>query len=211
MCCSSCPIQAQSLSGRKVSVQDICDEIRQDWRMFMQSGGGITCSGGEALIQPEFLHALLVTLHDNLGFHTCLDTTAHAPWEALSSLLPFTDLFLVDIKHMNDHLHRQGTGVGNHTILSNIERLARENATIHVRVPLIPGYNDTNENLEQLARFLDSVNLHHVEIMPYHSFGLSKYAALGRSYIEPQNAMPRLQATVETLCRYQLHVEVYHH
>lgn len=179
--------------------------------MFMQSGGGITCSGGEALMQPDFLHALLTNLHDNLGFHTCLDTTAHGPWETLSRLLPVTDLFLVDIKHMDDAQHRCGTGKSNHTILANIENLARERAAVRVRVPLIPDFNDSDENMEQLAAFLNCVNLRQVELMPYHSFGLSKYAALGLSPMEPTNAAPRLQAAIDILCQHHLHVEVHRH
>ena len=208
-CCSVCPARARNLSGRRVSVADVCREVRQDWHIFMHSGGGVTCGGGEALAQPEFLNALLLALHSELGFHTCLDTTAYAPWRVLAELLPVTDLFLVDIKHMDASRHRQATGVRNDIILDNVRQLARSGASVRIRLPLIPGYNDTDENLDALAAFLELQDLRHVDLMPYHAFGVSKYAALGRPCTMPQGDAPRVEVAVEALCARGIQVEVH--
>jgi len=181
-CAEVCPFEAKTLSGRTVSLEEIIEFVRQDWRYYLQTGGGITCSGGEALMQADFLKVLFARLHDELGYHTCLDTTGHAPWEKLEALLPSLDLILLDIKHMDSEEHARMTGVGNERILDNARRLGSLGFPVLIRVPLIPGYNDTEKNIRCMAEFLRDQHFSQVELMPYHKFGQSKYQALGQPF-----------------------------
>lgn len=171
-----------------MSVAEVCEQVRQDWRIYLQSGGGVTCGGGEALAQPHFLHALLTALHDDLGFHTCLDTSAYASWDTLQRMVPVLDRVLLDIKHMDSAAHSHYTGVGNEIILSNARRLAQCGMPLTIRLPLIPGCNDQPDNVRALGTFMEQVGLSELEIMPYHTLGRSKYAALGRAYSGPEAA-----------------------
>jgi len=208
-CASVCKSKARSFSGRTMSVAEICTEVREHWRIFMQSGGGITCSGGEALTQPVFLENLLAEIHDELGFHTCLDTTGCASWETLAAMLPHLDLILLDIKHMDTVMHREGTGAGNDTILRNAARLGKLKFPVTIRLPLIPQFNDSRENLAEMGSFLQENNLNSVEIMPYHEFGKSKYAALQIAYQAPPLKPPAIALAVGTLKDFGLDVTVH--
>jgi len=206
-CAEICPSEARTLSGRTATVDEIVAFVRQDWRYYMESGGGITCSGGEALNQPEFLRNLFTRLHDELGYHTCLDTTAFTPWETLASILPVTSLILLDIKHMDTAEHKRMTGVDNTVILENAQRLSSMEFPVIIRVPLIPGFNDTKENILALAEFLQKLRFCHVELMPYHTFGKSKYQALGKTYNDIPGR-PDVEGTVAELRAHGLNVLV---
>lgn len=210
-CAAVCPHAAWSLSGRKVTVQEICDEVREDWRIFMQSGGGITCGGGEALSQPSFLSSLLNALHDELGFHTCLDTSGYAPWQTLEALLPHLDMILLDVKHMASAKHKEATGVHNACILENARRLGQSHFPVIIRLPLIRGFNDDEANLRAMGSFLRETNLRSVEIMPYHDFGVSKYAALGLQYCSFPPPDENVEDVADLLRRYDLEVVVHQH
>lgn len=207
-CASVCPAEARTLSGRTVDVEDVVEFARQDWKYYMESGGGITCSGGEALAQPEFLKALLVRLHDELGYHTCLDTTGHTPWEKLQAVLPHTNLILLDIKHMDSTEHKRMTGQENTLILENAGKLAAMEFPVLIRVPLIPAYNDTEQNVEALGEFLSECRFCDVELMPYHTFGKSKYQALGWQYADIPGK-PQVERTVTLLKKHGLNVMVH--
>jgi pyruvate formate lyase activating enzyme len=154
------------------------------------------------------LKALLETLHDELGFHTCLETCGHAPWGVLASILPHTDMVLLDVKHMDDERHRQGTGQGNAVILENAGRLARTDVRTLIRLPLIPGFNDDSGNITALARFMKETGLPAIEILPYHEFGVSKYEALGKTYTLYRDKKPETRETQEILTGYGLDVAV---
>ncbi len=210
-CAAACPRHARSVSGRSMSVEEVCAVVREDWRMYMQSGGGVTCGGGEALAQPVFLRALLTELHEELGFHTCLDSSGFAPWETLEALLPVLDLILLDIKHMDDAAHRKATGCTNGPILRNARELAKRNFPVIVRVPLIPGFNDDSAQLTSLGAFLRETGLRDVELMPCHSFGLTKYEALGKPYTGPQGREADADAALAVLNRFSLQIEVHAH
>lgn len=199
-CAAVCPYGARSHIGREATVEEIVDFARQDWRYYMQSGGGVTCGGGEALAQADFVGAIFKRLHDELGYHTCLDTSGHAPWEVLEPLLPVTDLILLDIKHMDSRSHKNLTGVDNGLILSNAERLGARRFPVIVRVPLIPGFNDHPVNICSLGKFLAKTGLNKVELMPYHTYGRSKYLALGREYDDFEGE-PDVDGAVERLRR----------
>ncbi len=208
-CTLACRAKARTLSGRRVNIHEVCSEVREHWRIFMQSGGGVTCSGGEALAQPSVLKHLLAMLHEELGFHTCLDTTGYTRWEILKGLLPHLDLILLDIKHMDESVHIKGTGVSNVSILHNAAELGKLKFPVIVRLPLIPRFNDQLSNLEQMGGFLKDNGLNSVEIMPYHQFGLSKYSALQMEYQAPLSCTSDMDVAVRILKKFNLHVTVH--
>ena len=208
VCVTVCPYEARVLAGRTVTVDEAVAFARQDWHYYMHSHGGVTCSGGEALAQPVFLRELFARLHGELGYHTCLDTTAYAPWETLESVLPVTDLILLDIKHMDSAQHESMTGVGNALILENAQKLGRLRFPVLIRVPLIPQYNDTPDNMCQLGTFLSEYGFHDVELMPYHTFGRSKYEALGRTYADIPGK-PDVDGAVAALKTFGLNVSAH--
>ena len=208
-CISACASKARLLSGRHVRVNEICSEVREHWRIFMNSGGGITCSGGEPLAQPAFLRALLIKLHDELGFHTCLDTSGYAPWKILKDMLPHLDMILLDIKHMDNKAHQKGTGVANAPILQNAIELGKLKFPVTIRLPLIPKFNDTPNNLQRMGVFLKENSLSSVEIMVYHKFGLSKYDALQMEYQMPASSSPAISTALKTLEEFGLKVSVH--
>lgn len=208
-CVPACLQNARALSGRSVTVEEVCDEVRQHWRIFMQSGGGVTCGGGEALAQPAFLRALLARLHTGLGFHTCLDTCGYAPWEVLRDMLPQLDLILLDIKHMTGSRHQEATGADNGPILRNARELGRVGFPVLVRLPLVPGFNDDEENLESLAAFMRENGLGRIEIMPYHELGRSKYAALGKDCWAPPDKRPATERAEAILANHGLETLVH--
>jgi pyruvate formate lyase activating enzyme len=208
-CITACKSNARTFSGRLESIDDIYEEVREHWRIFMQSGGGITCSGGEALNQPAFLKDLLIYLHDEMGFHTCLDTSGYAFWETLETMLPHLDLVLLDIKHMDNDAHKEGTGVGNATILDNATRLGKLKFPVVVRLPLIPRFNDSPDNLEQMGNFLNENGFKTLEILPYHEFALSKYNALQMDYHAPKSTVPATSLAVNILRDFGIDVTVH--
>jgi pyruvate formate lyase activating enzyme len=208
-CVPGCLRGARSVSGMRLGVREISDEVRQHWRIFQQSGGGVTVSGGEPLAQRNFLLALLRELHDEAGLHTCLDTCAKAPWAALERMLPHLDLVLLDIKHTDDEKHREWTGSGNADILRNAQKLVENQFDVLVRVPLIPGFNDADADLYDIADFLAETGLKRVEIMPYHTFGLGKYRALGKNYLLPAATGSRVPEAVDILKSAGIEVEVH--
>ena len=208
-CVPHCPNNARQLSGKVMTVAAVCEEVRQHWRIFQQSGGGVTCSGGEPLAQPDFLFELLQTVHDDIGLHTCLDTCGTAPWKTLERMLPYIDLVLLDLKHMDSALHTTATKAGNETILANARALAQRKIPLLARIPLIPEFNDSDDNLHALGTFLHENGLAEVEIMPYHTLGMSKYAALDTAYAGSTHAVPKVAEAEKILKSYGLSVLVH--
>lgn len=207
-CARVCLYEARILSGRQVTVGDICEVVSKDWRYYMQSGGGVTCGGGEALMQSEFLSALLTRLHNDLGYHTCLDTSGFAPWKVFETLLPYLDLVLMDIKHMDSVVHKKLTGVDNRLILKNARELAKRDFPVLVRLPLITGENDDEAHIHTLGKFLHENCLCDVELMTYHTYGLNKYRALGIEYPLSERDKPDADGCKAILESYGLRVEV---
>jgi len=153
--------------------------VSTDAPFYRRSGGGLTVSGGEPLAQYDFVCSLLQQAR-NTGIHTAVDTSGLGPWEYLESLAPHVDLFLYDLKHMDDTRHRDLTGVSNERILDNLRRLDQAGRSTWIRVPLIPGQNDGDTNYRALGRFLSCLNhVSRVEILRYHRLAESKYARLG--------------------------------
>ena len=158
--------------------------IKKDSLFYRNSRGGVTASGGEPLSQPKFLLALFKACH-RLGIHTCLDTTGFAPWQVLEPILEHTELISYDIKHMDPERHRELTGVGNKLILQNAERIVEKGIPLVIRVPLIPGCNDSKENMEALAEFAVKLGVQKINLIPYHKLGVSKYERFGMKYPLP--------------------------
>lgn len=179
-CADACVYDALRLVGKRATVEDITAEVEKDRIFYEQSGGGITFSGGEPLLQPVFLSELIDELKTR-GFHLALDTSGFAAWEVLDSIARKCDLILYDLKTMDDTMHRKYTGVSNRLILDNLKRLSSLGKEIWVRVPLVPGVNDDEENMRRTADFLRPLpNIRRVSVLPYHKGGCEKYTNLGK-------------------------------
>lgn len=178
-CVDACLFDALVLYGRKVTPEEILPELLEDRLFYTLSGGGVTLSGGEPLLHPAFC-AELFGLLQREGIPCAMDTCGEVPWSAFEAVLPVTELFLFDLKQMDPERHRRCTGVSNERILENLRRLSDTGKEIEIRMPLVPGFNDEEENLEAAGRFLAGLKpLRGVRLLPYHSFGRSKYRAIG--------------------------------
>jgi pyruvate formate lyase activating enzyme len=184
-CVRACPAQALEMAGYEVAVNPLVDEITRGAVFYRRSGGGVTLSGGEPLLQPDFCLQLLTACRDE-GIHTALDTCGQAKWQRIYDILPLVDLFLYDLKHVDDQKHRAGTGVSNHLILDNLAKLAAEcrdgYPEIIARIPVIPGFNATIEEVGEILAFLQGLDtIRQVEILPFHHYGESKYRKLQKT------------------------------
>ncbi len=168
--------------GRDVTVGEVLDEVEKDRIYFRRSGGGLTLSGGESMCQPDFAEALLQEAHER-GINTAIETTACAPWETVARLLVHLDTVLLDIKHMDSNKHREFTTQPNELILENAQKIAHSGVNLIVRVPVIPTFNDTPEEISAIARFAHSIGVKHMHLLPYHRFGYDKYVGLNREYL----------------------------
>ena len=179
-CADTCAAGARELAGRDADVEEVFAEVCKDARYYERSGGGVTCSGGECMLQTGALTELL-RLCREAGIHTAVDTAGCVPWESFEAVSPYTDLFLYDVKGMDEEAHIRNTGKSNRLILENLSRLAElAPEKILVRIPVIPGVNDTDDEMEAMAAFLRERELRAVELLPYHRMGEHKYADLGR-------------------------------
>ncbi len=181
-CAEICPTEAIQLVGRDTDIDEIMAEIEKDIIYYDQSGGGVTFSGGEPLQQIDFLVALLKKCKEH-KIHTAVDTSGFAAWARIEKILPYTNLFLYDLKLMDDEKHRQFTGVSNQVILENLSRLNNTQAQVHVRVPIIPSINDDDENLRATATFLSTLkNIQQIDLLPYHNIASDKYQRMAQEY-----------------------------
>jgi pyruvate formate lyase activating enzyme len=181
-CARVCPPMALEMAGEWMTVEEVMDVVRRDSVYYRNTGGGVTFSGGEALAQPEFLSACLERCCEE-GFHTAVDTSGFAQWSVLERILPHTDLFLYDLKQMDSRKHEEMTGVGNGVILENLKRIDGQGKRVWVRVPLIPGYNDSIENLRQVAEFTRALtSVEKISLLPYNGAAGVKYSFIGRKY-----------------------------
>lgn len=174
-CVAFCWNEARSLAGRVMTVEDVFTKVAQD-HLFFGKDGGITVTGGEPLMQWEFTMALLKKCRDN-KIHTCIETCGYADWDEIKAVMEYVDLVLYDIKHMDSEQHKQFTGVGNEIILRNLQRISRElHKKVIVRVPVIPEFNDTTQNMEQLGRFIveEIPTCTEINLLPFHNMGESK-------------------------------------
>ncbi len=180
-CVALCPNDALRLYGQAMTAQEVFDEVRKDALFYQSSGGGVTLSGGESTLQAAFALEIL-TLCQQAGFHTALETNGSVPWAVLESFLPVVDLFLYDFKHWDSEGHRQYTGVGNERVVANLRQLAVRGTTIWLRCPIIPGVNDTDAHFDAIASLEKEIHPERVEIMAYHDIGRGKWDGLGLPY-----------------------------
>ena len=181
-CVEACYAEARQIVGRVMTVAEVMAEVERDIAFYDQSGGGVTFSGGEPLAQPGFLGALLRASRQ-AGIHTAVDTCGYAPWAVLDAIRGDVDLFLYDLKLMDDQDHRRLTGVSNQLILENLRALSENGHAIVLRIPVIPGMNDSPDNLRELAAFAGALpHLQGIDLLPYHATALDKYARMNRTY-----------------------------
>lgn len=180
-CVEACLSKARAISGKLMTVTEVFEIIKQDELFYRNSGGGVTASGGEPTSQSEFLLELFKKCQE-YGFHTTLDTCGYVEWRVLGRILRYTDLVLLDIKNMNTQKHIELTGVDNSLILENAKRMVEQEKPIRIRVPLIPGCNDSEENIKATCEFVKTLGLREVDILPYHPLGAKKYRSVGREY-----------------------------
>jgi pyruvate formate lyase activating enzyme len=173
-CIDACVTTARQMAGRKMTVREVMKAVLQDQIFYGESGGGVTFSGGEPLAQPEFLQALLEACRHE-GLHTAVDTCGLVRREHLLAAAPLTDVFLYDLKLMDDAKHREYTGSSNAPILENLQALGPVARNIWIRVPIIPGVNADDANLNATARFAAGIpNVRQVNLLPYHRMGTAK-------------------------------------
>lgn len=200
-CVSQCPAGALSIAGERVTVDDVLHRVAQDSVFFARTGGGLTLSGGEPLAQPGFAAEILRRyVTEEGGRSTAVETCGHARWEHLAALAPYVSVFLYDIKHMNDAAHTEMTGKGNSLILENARRLTKQGATMVIRIPLAPGLNDDDKNIELTAAFARDIGARRVDLLPYHRLGEGKYSRIGRTY-SLQGASSQSPERVQELAR----------
>ena len=175
--------------GQDVTVKWVMDEIIKDMPYYKRSGGGLTLSGGECLCQPEFSAALLAAAKD-YGLNTAIESTGCMAFEKIEMLLPYLDLYMMDIKHTDGEKHKAFTGRDNSLILENARKIAEKAKQLIIRVPVVPTFNDTEEEILSIARFAKSLpGVEEIHLLPYHRLGQDKYAGTDREYtmkhIEP--------------------------
>lgn len=178
-CALYCQNEARKVCGKEYTTDEVLAEVIKDKAFYENSGGGVTFSGGECMLQIDFLCEILKKCKEN-GIHTAVDTAGHIPFESFEKILPYTDLFLYDIKVFDNEKHKKYIGVGNERILQNLKKLFNLGAKVWVRIPIIVGVNDNIEEMQKIKEFLGG-NAKKVELLPYHPMGENKYRAIGKN------------------------------
>ena len=200
-CVEVCPNESRRLVGKVATVDEVMHQVLRDVKFYENSGGGVTLSGGEPTAQSRFALAILQKCKER-GLHTALDTCGYAPWTMMKKLVDHVDLVLYDLKHMDPKKHREATGKDNRLILKNVTRIA-DHKPLRIRIPLIPGFNDSHEDIRAIARFvkkeLDSVP---IDLLPYNKLGESKYDLLDKNFSplqsQEESYLEALQALINS-------------
>ena len=209
VCVDNCVPHALRMSARSMSVQEVVQIVERDLAFYRRSGGGMTLSGGEPLLQPGFAREVLRAGRD-IGIDTALETAGCVPWAALEAAVPWVDHLLYDVKHLDSETHRRHTGLPNALILENLRRVAPLAKELIVRIPVIPGFNATDEAIRQIAEFALGLGAKELHILPYHRLGQAKYAQLGLDYecegVDPlpkerESELAALVMAVGLMCR----------
>jgi len=183
-CAEVCPTNALKAWGERTTVGEVMKEVLSDRQFYQESGGGLTLSGGEALIQDRFAVELLKAAHAE-EINTCVETALNYSAEVLDKALPYVDLAYCDLKHMDSSAHKHFTGVPNERILENLKKVVESGTRLVIRIPVVPGHNGTEENLRATAKFLVEElggQVAQIQLLPFRKLGVEKYASLGRSY-----------------------------
>ncbi len=198
-CVDICQGQARELIGERVTTGEVFEEIKKDLIFYQESDGGVTFSGGEPMVQIEFL-AELLSYCQREGIHTVVDTCGHVSWSYFESIENLVDLWLYDIKIINDEKHQKYTGVTNQLILENLKKLSQKNNPIQIRIPVIFGVNDSFDEIEQMAELIHSLKIKKVSLLPFHKMALEKYSKLGiKEMMKDFSKVPENQ--FKELCR----------
>ncbi|MBE7050077.1 MAG: glycyl-radical enzyme activating protein [Ruminococcaceae bacterium] len=199
-CTDECFNDALKFYGKEVSVEELLESVLEDREFYESSGGGVTLSGGECLMQSEFCCEFLKALKSE-GISTAVDTSGFATKDALDKVIPYTDIFLYDIKAIDEDVHIKCTGQSNKIILDNLKYIDEKNVAIEVRIPFVPGYND--EEMEKIGAFLKEIkNLKKIRVLPYHNLAASKYDALNM-----KNALPEKVPGKDEVQKIQYYLE----
>jgi pyruvate formate lyase activating enzyme len=180
-CSAVCYAEARVIKGHRMDTEKVLEEILKDEVFYANSGGGVTLGGGEPLAQADFAMTILKRCKEN-GLHTAVETAGHIPWPQVEKVLPYADLILYDVKHMDPERHCETIGVDNRLILANLERLLKKKKRVIIRTPLIPGFNDADDQVGAIACYGASLGVKEINLLPYHRFGEGKYRLLGRHY-----------------------------
>jgi pyruvate formate lyase activating enzyme len=200
-----CPTDAIEMFGKVMTAEEVLDEVERDASFYRQSGGGMTISGGECQLQPDFAVALLEGAHER-GINTAIETASNVPWKFMERVLPHVDTVLHDIKLMDSERHKKWTGVGNERILENLKKAYETfpNTDFVARTPLIPGVNAHEKFIREVLAFIrPHKNVIDYELLPYHRFGTKKYEFLGKVYeladfkTPPDDLVARLNAIID--------------
>lgn len=198
-----CPTEALSICGEKKSVAEIMATVLRDKPFYDRSGGGVTLSGGEPFMHPELAEALLRESHQH-GVHTAVESCLHVPWRYVEPSLPWADLFLADLKHVDGNAFRTWTHGSAARVLDNLQRLARAGKKMIIRVPLIPGFNADKASIEAITTFAaDQLRVGEIHFLPYHTLGRQKFDLLGEPYTAPEKPLddPELLAFAAAFAR----------
>lgn len=182
-CADVCPAGALIVCGEDMTVEQVMEQIRKDKHYYDVSHGGITLSGGECLLHADFSASLLACCKAE-DIHTAVETALFVPWDSIEKVLPYTDLFYTDLKIANSDKHRKYTGHDNRLILNNLRKLTSTNKQVIIRIPLIPGVNDSLEDMDLFGNILKSINASAIELLRYNYMAESKYRAVGMEYVE---------------------------
>lgn len=188
-CEQVCLGEALHLYGKRVTPDDIVRVVMEDDLFYRVSGGGVTFSGGEPLLQADFCADTARKLK-NHGISVAIDTCGCVPFEAFEKVIPYTDIFLYDVKHIDAEAHKRYTGRSNEIILSNLRKLSDLGVRIEIRIPLIPGFNNTPDVLNEIGSFLKALRIEKIRVLPYHAMAAGKYVALDMKYTLPDLQPP---------------------
>ena len=181
-CVDGCLSDARKIVGQPMSLHSIMEEIRKDRAFYDESGGGVTFSGGEPLLQAEAVQELARRCREE-QIHTAVETAGSVPWPKIEGILPWLDLLYFDLKHIDSEAHRRYTGVPLELILANLRRAGECFENLVVRIPVVPGVNATRQTMTQMFSFLhENTQVRRVELLPFHRLGLAKYEGLGMDY-----------------------------
>ena len=177
-CTFYCPADARSICGKEYTADEILKEVLKDKMFYETSKGGVTFSGGECMLRIDFLEEILKKCKES-GIHTAVDTAGNVPFGYFERIMSYTDMFLYDVKCFSDDLHTEGTDVSNKRILENLKKISDTfNGEIIIRIPVISGFNDNINEMQEISDFLKTLNIKEVELLPYHKMGEHKYNAL---------------------------------
>lgn len=199
-CADACPGNAVVVWGKETSVEDAFDEIKKDLDFYGKTGG-MTLSGGDPLMQWRFSLELLKVCQED-GIHTCFESTFNASWEIIEKVLAYTDFIITDIKNMNSVKHEEYTGVDNKLILENLQKISKLGIPYIIRIPVIPGHNDSLENAKETAEFIVNQmgnTVKQVQLLAFHEYGIMKYETLGKAYLLENRIWPERAQQKETI------------